>query len=74
MTLPQLYVEGLTQHALRGQEQLNTYKLGVIEAILKAALRGGEDDMSILRSGLQAALAVARWELRPGRSPDTSKL
>ena len=68
MTLPKLYLEGLTQRALRGQEQLNVYKLGLIEAILKDALRGEEGrDSATVRSAMQTALDVARWEMRPPR-------
>ena len=74
MALPELYVEGLTQRALRGQEPLNVYKLGLIEAILRDAVRtaGSEGDAS-MRSAVATALEVARWELRPpaggGRPP-----
>jgi hypothetical protein len=65
MALPGLYLEGLTQQALRGREQLNTYKVGLIEAILKEALRADEDSESTtMRSAIQTALEVARWELR----------
>jgi hypothetical protein len=66
MAIPELYLEGLTQRALRGQEQLNTYKLGLVEAILKETLRAGEEqDVGTIRTALQTALDVARWELRP---------
>ena len=66
MTLPPLYLEGLTQRALRGQEQLNVYKLGLIEAILKETLRSDQgQDVTTLRSAIQAAIEVARWEMRP---------
>jgi hypothetical protein len=66
MTLPKLYLEGLTQRALRGQDQLNTYKLGLIEAILKDALRTSDEDNWVeMRSAAQTALDVARWEMRP---------
>ncbi len=74
MALPPLYTEGLTQRALLGPEQLDSYKLGLIEAILKDALRRGErDDVATLRSAVQTALDVARWELprRRGASTDT---
>ncbi len=70
MTLPPLYLEGLTQRALRGQEQLGTYKLGLIEAILKGALRAEDsEDVTTLRSAMQDAVEVARWEMRPPRQP-----
>ena len=73
MALPELYVEGLTQRALRGQEQLNVYKLGLIEAILKDAARtDGPESPATMRSAVVTALEVARWELRPstgGRPP-----
>ena len=66
MTLPPLYLEGLTQRALRGQEQLNVYKLGLIEAILKETLRSDQgQDVATIRSAIQTALEVARWEMRP---------
>ena len=69
MTLPPLYVEGLTQRALRGPEQLDRYKLGLIEAILKEALRAGDgEDSARLRSSMQTAVDVAQWEMRPRRA------
>ncbi len=71
MTLPPLYLEGLTQRALRGPEQLNNYKLGLIEAILKEALRAEvEQDLSSLQLAMQNAVEVARWEMRPSRGTD----
>ncbi len=74
MTLPPLYLEGLTQRALRGQEQLAVYKLGLIEAILKEALRSehGEAETA-LRSAAQEALEVARWEMRSPRGTSTNR-
>lgn len=79
MTLPSLYVEGLTQRALGGPERLNRYKLGLIEAILKEALRVGEvDDLEAVRAKVRTALDVALWEVpgppgsrhrEPGGSP-----
>ena len=73
MTLPTLYVEGLRQRALLGQGPLNVYKLGLIEAILKETLRGGEDQApETLRAAIQTALDVARWELRPPPQSHTS--
>ena len=70
MTLPELYREGLTQRALRGPEQLNGYKVGLVEAILKEAERQGQaDDVMALRSAIETALEVVRWEMprsRPG--------
>ena len=66
MPLSQLYVEGLTQRALRGPDQLNLYKLGLIEAILKETLRADEEqDLATIRSAMQTALDVARWEMPP---------
>ncbi|MBW3580465.1 MAG: hypothetical protein KY431_05450 [Actinobacteria bacterium] len=64
MTLPVLYVEGLTQRALRGREHLNVYKLGLIEAILKDSLHAGSGEEAV-RSAVETALEVARWEMRP---------
>ncbi len=65
MALPPLYVEGLMQHALRGDPALVTYKLGLIEALLKDTLRhldtGGEADDTV-RANLRAALDVALWD------------
>jgi hypothetical protein len=44
---------------------LNVYKLGLIEAILKDALRTSDDNGAAgLRSAMQTALDVARWEPR----------
>ena len=71
MTLPPLYLEGLTQHAVRGAEQLNAYKLALIEAILKDARRASPDDPEALRLAVQAALDVATWEMRPSRRSRT---
>ena len=74
MTLPELYVEGLTQRALRGQGQLNVYKLGLIEAILKEAVRtDDQEDAATLRAAVQTALDVARWEMRRPPRPSTSR-
>ncbi len=65
MTLPPLYLEGLTQRALRGQEQLHVYKLGLVEAILKEALRADEaQGAAAIRPAAQTALDVLRWEPR----------
>jgi hypothetical protein len=69
MTLPPLYLEGLTQRALLGHEKLNVYKLGLIEAILKDALRADEaPDGTAMRSAVQTAVEVAQWEMRPPRA------
>ena len=66
MTLPPLYLEGLTQRALLGQGQLNAYKLGLIEAILKEALRAEkDDDVATAHSAMRTAVEVAQWEMRP---------
>ena len=73
MTLPPLYLEGLRQRALIGGQQLNVYKLGLMEAILKETLRDDLwEDMSAARSAIETAVEVARWEMRPPRRPDTS--
>ena len=74
MPLPELYLEGLTQRALCGQDQLNIYKLGLIEAILKEALRADDEEehLATIRSAVQTALDVARWDMPPSRrSTDT---
>jgi hypothetical protein len=68
MTLPALYLQGLTQSAVGGPERLGSYKLGLIEAVLKDALRSDEDDGAAIRSPAQTALEVARWE-PPRRRP-----
>ncbi|MBW3574798.1 MAG: hypothetical protein KY450_08025 [Actinobacteria bacterium] len=66
MTLPELYLEGLTQRALRGPESLNLYKLGLIEAILKDSLRAdAEEGAAAMQAAVRTALEVARWEMRP---------
>ncbi len=68
MTLPPLYLEGLSQKALRGQEQLNSYKLGLIESILKHSLRSAEgQDLTTLRSAVKTAVEVAQWDMGPPR-------
>ena len=68
MTLPVLYVEGLGQRALLGKDQLNAYKLGLVEAILNEARRAqGEDAAEARRVALETALEVVRWE--PRREP-----
>ncbi len=68
MTLPVLYVEGLSQRALLGQDQLNAYKLGLVEAVLNEARRAqGEDAVEARRAALETALEVVRWE--PRREP-----
>jgi hypothetical protein len=68
MALPDLYLEGLMQRALLGEDRLNAYKLGLIQAILKAALGADDADAAeALRSDLKLALEVARWETPQGR-------
>ncbi|MDP9441569.1 MAG: hypothetical protein M3P34_05190 [Actinomycetota bacterium] len=68
MALPPLYLEGLSQKALRGQEHLNSYKLALIESILKDTLRSQKgQDLTSIRSAMQTAVEVAQWELRPPR-------
>lgn len=72
MTLPPLYLEGLSQRALLGQAQLNVYKLGLIEAILKEAVRSDqEQDPATIRSAIRTAVEVAQWEMRPSRGIGT---
>ena len=75
MTLPPLYLEGLMQRARLGQERLNAYKLGLVEAILKDGL-GGEKGRNpvALHSTVQTALEVARWEMPPPSRPDSAPL
>lgn len=72
MTLPPLYAEGLLQHARQGFLKLCVYKLGLIEAIVKDAIRKVErDDPEAVKATLRHALAVAQWELRPpNRTPE----
>ena len=71
MTLPPLYREGLEQRALLGPDRLNSYKLGLIEAILKEALTAQDTaDAETLRSRLRAALDVALWEMPRPRTDD----
>jgi hypothetical protein len=78
MTLPALYVEGLSQRALLGQDQLNAYKLGLIEAILKEARGLDAAEGAALRAAVEVALEVVRWEPRhlppPDRGPGLDEL
>ncbi len=70
MSLPALYVEGLAQRALLGAAELNAYKVGLIEALLKDTLRTASagDSGDALQAGVRTAIEVARWEpARPGR-------
>lgn len=74
MSLPALYLEGLMQRSLRGTAELNAYKLGLIEALLKDILRtgGAGDAGEAVEAGVRTAIEVARWEpARPasGRTP-----
>ncbi len=64
MTLPTLYLEGLMQRSVLGSAELNAYKLGLIEALLKDTLRraGRMDDGDQLQANLRTAIEVARWE------------
>lgn len=64
MTLPPLYLEGLSQHGLRGGAALSTYKLGLVEALLKDTLRMVEDEplFEPVRANLRTALDVVLWE------------
>ncbi len=56
------------QHAMRGDPALVTYKLGLIEALLKDTLRDVDDEaaMDVVRAKVRTALDVALWE--PPRS------
>lgn len=68
MGLPPLYNEGLLQHARRGLLQLHEYKLGMVEALLKDALRrlDSEDDPPEgVRDDIRTALDVILWEMPP---------
>ena len=69
MSLPALYEEGLMQRSVRGRTELNAYKLGLIEAVLKETLRGGATTGGgeAVQAGLRTALEVARWEPPSGR-------
>ncbi len=65
--LPPLYVEGLTQKARRGLLDLQVYKLGLIEALLKETLHELEGDArpDVVAEHVRTALDVTLWELRP---------
>ncbi len=65
--LPSLYLEGLTQKAQRGLVELQTYKLGLVEALLKEILRELEGDArpDVVAHNVRTALDVTLWELRP---------
>ena len=66
MTPPPLYAEGLLQHSRQGFLKLCVYKLGLIEAILKQALRADDGpDVTTMRSAMGTAVEVAQWEPRP---------
>lgn len=77
MALPPLYSEGLLQHARRGLVQLQDYKLGIVEALLKDVLRrldsGAEADAvgearrvaDAVREDVRTALDVVLWEMPP---------
>lgn len=63
MALPALYREGLAQRSLAGDAALNTYKLGLVEAVLKDGLRADRaGDETALADAAQTALDVVRWE------------
>jgi hypothetical protein len=68
MSLPALYLEGLMQRSLRGTAELNAYKLGLIEAVLKEALRAdgraGEPEQAV-DAAVRTAIEVARWDPPP---------
>jgi hypothetical protein len=68
MSLPALYLEGLMQRSLRGTAELNVYKLGLIEAVLKEALRAdgrAGDPEQVVDAAVRTAIEVARWEPPP---------
>jgi hypothetical protein len=67
MGLPPLYKEGLLQHARRGLLQLQEYKLGMVEALLKDVLRRLESDVPPegVRDDIRTALDVILWEMPP---------
>lgn len=67
MGLPPLYTEGLLQHARRGLLRLCEYKLGLVEALLKDALRQLDADGApeSIRHDLRTALDVVLWEMPP---------
>lgn len=67
MSLPALYLEGLMQRSLRGTADLNAYKLGLIEAVLKDTLRTGASGSAgeELEAAVRTAIEVARWEPSP---------
>jgi hypothetical protein len=71
MSLPPLYVEGLTQRAQRGLLELDVYKLGLIEALLKETLRQIDREASPedIRAQVRTALDVTLWELPPPWRP-----
>jgi hypothetical protein len=72
MSLPPLYVEGLTQRAQRGLLELDVYKLGLIEALLKETLRQIDREASPedIRAQVRTALDVTLWELPPPWRPN----
>ncbi len=67
MGLPPLYTEGLLQHARRGLVQLQDYKLGIVEALLKDVLRRLDSDgpADAVRDDVRTALDVVLWEMPP---------
>lgn len=67
MALPPLYEQGLALNARKDVPALNTYKLGLIEGILKETLKlvGADEADGAVRANLRTALDVALWE--PGR-------
>ncbi len=69
--LPPLYVEGLTQKARRGLLELQIYKLGLVEALLKETLRelDGDARPDVVADKVRTALDVTLWELRPPWRP-----
>ncbi len=67
MALPPLYQEGLLQHARRGLVELQDYKLGIVEALLKDVLRRLEPGApaEAVRDDVRTALDVVLWEMPP---------
>ncbi len=70
MSLPALYLEGLMQRSLRGSAELNAYKLGLIEALLKDILRTAATTEAgdAVQASVRTAIEVARWQPPGGGS------
>lgn len=65
MPLPPLYVQNLTLNA-RDRSRLNSYKLGLVEHLLKEAVRllDDEEPPEAVGDRVRTALEVALWEPR----------